>query len=151
MASKLIGNWGAVKNLANNLGKELHSNNSKYLKEEAVEIKEAIQETIYGQTEPWAELKPSTIAQKGSSKKLIETGQLVESIDVTPLDDLTYAITPKGSHSSGLSNSELAMIHEYGTNKVPPRPFVQPTHAKVKPQVEKEVVNIVAKTIKSFK
>lgn len=150
MASKLFGDWKSLKVMSNNLDKDLIKESKAYLKKEADEIKKEVQQTIYSQSGGWQPLKDTTVKEKGSDTILIETGQLVDSIQVEKISDLEYAITPQGNHSSGLSNSELATIHEYGTEKIPPRPFIRPTYDKEVPEVPKEMGAVVKSVINKY-
>lgn len=151
MASRLTGNWKGVIKLTNNLDKDLMANSKDYLKDESKQIQDAIKNVINNQTQNWTPLKSDTVKKKGSSKMLIETGQLVDSITVIPQSDLEYIIAPEGNHSSGLSNSQLAIYHEYGTEKVPPRPFIRPVFEENAPQVVSEMKEIVRETINKYK
>lgn len=40
----------------------------------------------------------------------------------------------KKGRTGGMSNAELASIHEYGLGNVPPRPFIRPPFAQHKPE-----------------
>lgn len=151
MASRLTGNWKGIKLLSQNLDKDLIQNSKEYLNKEAIEIQEEIKDSIYSQSGNWKDLKPKTIKDKGSSDILIETGQLVESIQVNQVNDLKYIIAPEGNHSSGVSNSELAVFHEYGTERIPPRPFIKPIHSVEEPEVHREVSELVGNAINKYK
>ena len=150
MASKLTGNWKGLMSFVNNFDTDVKKENTKYLDDKSKEIKLAIQNTINNQTENWTPLKDETVRRKGSNIILKETGQLVNSIEVTKEGESTYVVSPQGEHSSGLSNSELAMIHEYGTERVPPRPFISPVYEEYQQKVPKEVSTIVGKTIQKY-
>ena len=93
MASKLFGNWKGLQKFTTNFEKDLKNESKGYLSDTSQEIKEAIQDTINGQTESWTPLKPDTIEKKGSSMILKEKGDLVNSIEVTKQSDEVYVIT----------------------------------------------------------
>lgn len=150
MASKLFGNWKGLKKFTTNFDKDLKNESRGFLNDTSQEIKEAIQTTINGQTESWTPLKPDTIEKKGSSMILKEKGDLVNSIEVTKQSDEVYVITPQGSHHSGLSNSQIAIYHEYGTERIPPRPFISPVYEDFKDEVPKEVTEMVGKTVQKY-
>lgn len=150
MSSKLTGSWRELKLFTQNFGADVQQESKKYMNNTSEEIKQAIQDTINLQTEPWVALKHDTVQRKGSSIKLKETGDLVNSIDVTSLGANKYVISPQGQHNSGLSNSEIALIHEYGTEKVPPRPFIQPVYEEYENEVPNDMEKIISKTIKKY-
>lgn len=143
MASKVFGDWGRLKNLAKNLPKDLKQAMEEVNENKANEIQAHMKGIIYNQTEAWPPIKEDTKNRKGSSKALIETGTLVESISVQGSGD-EIVVAPTGSNPSGLSNQELGSIHEYGTEVVPPRPFVSPTYE----QFQEEMPSIYSKTAK---
>ena len=151
MSSKLTGNWKGVIALTSNLDKDLISSSKSYLLRESEELKNKVKDVIQNQTESWTPLAKDTIERKGSDKMLIETGQLLDSIEVVKQSDLEYVITPQGNHSSGISNSQLAMYQEYGTSKIPPRPFFRPVGEENTTQVVEEVKEIVQETINKYK
>lgn len=150
MPSKTFGNWGALKNLCNNLDKNIENQVDKTLDSKALEIREDLVSMIKNQSGGWSPLDEDTIKQKGHSKILIDTGKLVDSIDVQESGD-KHIIAFMGNHSRGLSNSDLALIHEYGTDTIPSRPIVRPIYEKYEKEIPKEISNIVEIEIKKFK
>lgn len=150
MASKVYGDFKNLKALFNNLDKNVVGEVKDYLKEEAYDIKEEIQNSIKSQTGNWQSLAKATVENKGHNKILYETGQLVDSIDVQGSGD-EYVVAPTGQHTHNISNSELAILHEYGTSKMPPRPIFRPVYEKHRNEVPKEVADIVQKEIDKFK
>lgn len=150
MSSKLYGDWSKVSKMFNNLDTDLKKSSTQYMEDKSHEVQQAIKDSINNQTGNWEALKPNTVAKKGSTTILKDTGELVDSIEVIKQDEDTYLVVPQGTHSSGLTNSELAIIHEYGTDKIPPRPFIEPIHAKYKGQVQQGMVKIVKETINKY-
>lgn len=150
MASKTYGDIKSLKNLFNSLDKNVVREVEEYMKNQAYEIKEDIQTSIKSQTGNWTPLDSDTVKAKEHSKILLETGQFVDSIEVTQLGD-DYVISPKGTHSNGISNSDLAKLHEYGTEKMPPRPVFRPVCGEYEKSIPKEVSDIVQREINKFK
>lgn len=62
----------------------------------------------------WAALSPATIERKGHARKLWETGAMYASIGVT-IGDKSAEV---------YSNDWKASFHQYGTVKMPARPFI---------------------------
>jgi phage gpG-like protein len=63
----------------------------------------------------WTPLKPKTIARKSTGDSpLLETGKLRDSIGHVVEGNVGYVGT----------NDPIAPYHEYGTSRIPPRPFL---------------------------
>jgi len=89
----------------------------------ADEAKRVIGTYDYG----WPQLKPETLARKFYDTPLLETGEMRASIEW---------------HTEGLrgfvgSNNDKAVFHEFGTSRIPPRPFLGPAAAEMGAQIEK--------------
>jgi len=96
-------------------------------------------------------LKAATIAAKGSSKALIDNGDMLRSVNVTKLNPLAYFV---GIHRAvktrdGKSMVNLAEVHEYGSKKanIPPRPFLVPSYNAWAYEVQKRFAEMVARDI----
>ena len=98
-------------------------------------------------------LAASTVAAKGSSKALIDHGDLLRSVNVTRLGNLNYFV---GVHRSvtapdGQSMVNIAEIHEFGSKKVknrpPARPFLRPSYNAWRYGVEQRFAQMVARAI----
>lgn len=150
MASKIYGDIKALKRLATSLDKNVVREVKRCMKEQAQEIKEDIQTSIKSQKGNWKPLDSDTIKAKGHNKILLDTGQLVDSITVTENGD-NYVVSPTGTHTGGISNSDLAKLHEYGTENMPPRPIFRPVYNEYEKIVPEEVSDVVIKEIKKFK
>lgn len=148
MASRLKGDWKRIGIAL----KDLHTLPDKLQdlsKQEANYLKTELQNTIKFNRSGGVSLKQSTIDKKGSNIKLQETGELRDSIKVTNVGN-SMVIAPMGVHSSGLTNQELAMIHEYGNSKVPARPFVRPTWERNEDKVKAKFINLVTNELKKY-
>lgn len=150
MASKLVGDWGKISLLVNNLPKDLIPQAEKLQNTEAYRVANDIKSSLLNQTLGHVDIKQTTKDQKGSSKILVETGELANSITVQNLGD-KMLISPQGSHHSGLSANELATIHEYGTETIPPRPFIRPTYEDNKDTVVDNFEDLVKNVIAKYK
>lgn len=150
MPSKVFGDWGKLKKLCNSLDKNIEVEVDKTLESKAEQIQNELISMIENQTGGWTPLDADTVKQKGHSKILYDTGNLVNSIEVLESGD-KHIIAFTGGHDRGLSNSDLAQIHEYGTDTIPSRPIVRPVYERYKGSIPEEVSNIVEKEIKKFK
>jgi len=98
-------------------------------------------------------LAESTKAQKGSSKALIDHGDMLRSVNVTKIDALSYFVgihrSVKGRNGKPMWN--IAEIHEFGskkvTNRPPARPFLRPSYNAWKYDANKRFAEMVAKDI----
>lgn len=80
----------------------------------------------------WEPNAPSTLAQKDGSTPLIETRQMIESVEVkTNEDDLTAVISIADEEGKVLA-------HEYGVpeKNIPPRPILGPTAELVEQEAD---------------
>jgi HK97 gp10 family phage protein len=80
----------------------------------------------------WPQLVQSTQEQRvalgySANEPLLRTGELRDSIGHVVEGDVGYVGT----------NDPVAKYHEYGTSKMPPRPFLAPAVEAVRPKIEK--------------
>lgn len=98
-------------------------------------IKENIEQNAYGFT-----LADSTIKRKGSDTPLVDSGELLDAI-YREGTKVSVEDTPRSD--SGLTNLELAMVHEYGTKDkhIPARPIWRRTYRDFRPVAREKVVS----------
>lgn len=98
-------------------------------------------------------LADSTVKAKGSSKALINHGDLLRSVNVMKVGDLSYFV---GVHRSAVARNgkpmwNIAEIHEFGSKKVknrpPARPFLIPSFNAWAYEAQKRFAEWVAKDI----
>lgn len=95
--------------------------------------------------QPFAKLAESTIARKGSSKALIDTGFLVNSITQRIMKDQAFVgLLRTRTYRGGESVANIGAIMEYGatiehpngaTIIIPPRPFLHPVMQQYREQI----------------
>jgi len=105
--------------------------------------------------QPFAKLAESTIKQKGSSKALIDTGFLINSITHRILRDQAFiGLLKTTTYRDGESVANIGAVMEYGatipmpngtTVILPPRPFLHP----VMRQYRDEIVELYRVAIRS--
>ena len=149
MTVRRFGDWDKAKDLlANNLGHRMSLEIRKATIKNALllvrEIKRGIRSQAPGgqQFPPLAQV---TIDRKGSSKALIDTGFLVNSITQKIMSDRAFVGLLKTSvYGDGESAANIGAIMEYGCTVshpsgavivIPPRPFLHPTMEKYRDQV----------------
>ena len=95
--------------------------------------------------QPFAKLADSTIARKGSSKALIDTGFLIHSITHRILRDRAFVGLLKTTvYRDGESVANIGAVMEYGatipmpngtTVIIPPRPFLHPVMVQYRDEI----------------
>jgi len=79
-------------------------------------------------------LSPQTIRRKGSSKALIDRGDLIRSVNVSDFEGgkvIFVGVNRQEQDSEGNMLEDIAATHEYGSGpsaspQIPPRPFLRP-------------------------
>lgn len=89
---------------------------------------------------------PTTIRQKGSSKTLVDTSEMVGHV--------THRQTTEGGQiigEIGIFDPEVAKrarYNEYGTRDIPARPFLRPAFDETAPKAAEEMANEIWDQIK---
>lgn len=150
MASKIYGDWAKVKKFTRNFPQTLKASLDEAEAKEAEEVRQAITDAIIGQELSHAPLKPDTIRRKGHSDILVDTGAFAHSFTVEDYggDKIIY---PKGNTDTGITMAELAIYHEYGTRKMPPRPTIRPVYEKMKGEVQEDLIEVVENEINKYR
>lgn len=132
--SKMTGDWTKLQAKLNDISKgKIKDDMEEQLQDSANDLKEAMQQYIRGQEGNWQPLAQATIDKKHDDTILIETGEMVDSIEVTSQGEDQYVIS-----ATGQRNQEILKYHEYGTSRMVARPVVRPVFEKEKGNVEAE-------------
>lgn len=89
--------------------------------------------TIFDETENWEPLHPMTVALKGHSDILLDTDDMVESIDWKKKGKY---VTIGVHDDAGSKNVVKALVHEHGNEHVPERSFIMSTWDREKKEVK---------------
>jgi hypothetical protein len=149
MGAKRFGNWDKAKaKLANNPGARLANAIRLATIKNAILLVREIKRGIRSQApggKPFVELAASTILRKGSSKALIDTGFLLNSITQRIMADRAFVGLLKGTvNKDGEDMVNIGAVMEYGATinhpngaviVIPPRPFLHPVMEKYRDQV----------------
>lgn len=150
MSCKIYGDWNKLKKFVRNFDKDLIPKAHELTQKEGNRVANEIKEALFSQSYPHVDIKQETKDRKGSSKILIDTGELANSIVATPVGEKSL-VAPQGGHNSELSAKELATIHEYGTEDIPARPFFRPAYEENKNKIGEHFEVLVDDTIAKYK
>ena len=138
MSLQLTGDWNKAGVLLKNLAVKLKPAFEAQLWEDGQFVLEKMRGHIDDQDLNWTPLAERTVALKGGDTTIyVETGQLRNGLTVRRIKSSTKGSTifvgasPWKRHEGGMKMSDLLIWLEYGTDKIPPRPLVQPTIEEV--------------------
>lgn len=139
MSLQLTGDWNKAGLYMKNLAVKLKPAFEAQLYEDGEFVLEVMKDHIDNQDLNWTPLAERTVELKGGDTTIyVETGQLKDGLVVRRIKSSTKGSTifvgasPWKRHEGGMKMSELMIWLEYGTDKIPPRPLVQPTIEEVK-------------------
>ena len=139
MSLTLTGDWNRAGVYMRNLAVKLKPAFEAQLYEDGQFVLEKMRSHIDSQDLDWTPLAERTIELKGGDDTIyVETGSLKSGLTVRRVKSSTKGSTifigasPWKRHEGGMKMSELMIWLEYGTDKIPPRPLVQPTIEEVK-------------------
>ena len=139
MNLEMTGDWNKAGLYLRNLAVKLKPAFEAQLWEDGQMVLEKMQGHIDSQDLNWTPLAERTVELKGGDTTIyVETGQLRDGLTVRRIKSAVKGSTifigasPWKRHSSGMKMSELMIWLEYGTDKIPPRPLVEPTIEEVK-------------------
>lgn len=129
----LTGDWAKAARILNTAPARMERVFDRALMQEAQWFRRKVVQGIRAQApggRRFAPLKPATIAAKGSSKALIDTGALIGSIKTQRAGNgaVFVGVLRTARSSTGGKLADIAAIHEYGAPAagIVPRPFLQP-------------------------
>lgn len=138
MTLKMTGDWNKAGLHLSNLAVKLKPAFQAQFDEDGKFVLEKMQSHIDKQDLSWTPLAESTIEMKGGDDTiLVETGQLRNGLSVRRIKSSVKGSTifvgasPWKRHEGGMKLSDLLIWLEYGTDKMPPRPLVEPTVQEV--------------------
>lgn len=135
----MTGDWQRAESCLHNLSIKMYPAFVAQLKEDGEYVLEKLQGHIDSQDLGWTPLSPITVELKGGDTTImVETGDLRGSLSVVPIKSskngstIFVGASNAKTHNSGLRLDTLMIWLEYGTDKMPPRPLMQPTYEEVK-------------------
>lgn len=138
MSLTLTGDWNRAGLFMKTLAVKLRPAFEAQLMEDGEFVLQKMQDHIDSQDLDWTPLSERTIELKGGDDTIyVETGALRNGLTVRRVKSSTKGSTifvgasPWKRHDGGMKMSDLLIWLEYGTDKIPPRPLVQPTIEEV--------------------
>lgn len=138
MSLNLTGDWNKAGVYMKSLAVKLKPAFEAQLWEDGQLVLEKMRGHIDNQDLSWTPLSERTIELKGGDDTIyVETGQLRNGLTVRRIKSSAKGSTifvgasPWKRHNGGMKMSDLLIWLEYGTDKIPPRPLVQPTIEEV--------------------
>ena len=135
---QMTGDWNRAGLYMRNLAIKLKPAFEAQLYEDGKFVLEKMQGHIDNQDLDWTPLAQRTVELKGGDTTIyVETGQLRDGLTVRRIKSSVKGSTifigasPWKRHNSGAKMSDLMIWLEYGTDKIPPRPLIQPTIEEV--------------------
>ena len=151
----LTGDWNKAGVYLRNLAVKLKPSFEAQLWEDGQFVLQKIQEHIDNQDLNWTPLADRTIELKGGDDTIyVETGQLRDGLTVRRIKSsvkgstLFIGASPWKKHDSGMSMSDLMIWLEYGTDKIPPRPLIEPTIEEVEDILKEHWEDLMKELIK---
>lgn len=139
LSLQMTGDWNKAGLHLKNLAVKLKPTFEAQLYEDGEFVLEVMRDHIDNQDLDWTPLAERTVELKGGDSTIyVETGQLRDGLVVRRIKSSTSGSTifigasPWKRHEGGMKMSDLMIWLEYGTDKLPPRPLVQPTIEEVK-------------------
>lgn len=136
---KMTGDWNRAGLYLQNLAVKLKPAFGGQLYSDGELVLDTMRSHIDNQDLSWTPLSDRTVELKGGDTTIyVQTGQLKDGLVVRRIKSSTKGSTifvgasPWKRHDGGMKMSDLMIWLEYGTDKIPPRPLVQPTIDEVK-------------------
>lgn len=154
MSLQLRGDWNRAGVYLKNLAVKLKPAFEAQIWEDGQFVLEKMRGHIDDQDLNWTPLAERTVELKGGDTTIyIETGQLKNGLTVRRIKSTAKGSTifigasPWKRHEGGMKMSELMIWLEYGTDKIPPRPLVQPTIDEVEDILKKNWKSLMKELI----
>lgn len=155
LSLQLSGDWNRAGIYMRNLAVRLKPAFEAQLYEDGEFVLEIMKDHIDSQDLSWTPLAERTVELKGGDTTIyVETGQLKNGLVVRRIKSSSKGSTifvgasPWKRHEGGMKMSELMIWLEYGTDKLPPRPLVQPTFEEVKDLLKDHWEDLMKELIK---
>lgn len=155
LSLQLRGDWNRAGVYLRSLAVKLKPAFEAQLWEDGQLVLEKMRGHIDDQDLNWTPLAQRTVELKGGDTTIyVETGQLRNGLTVRRIKSSAKGSTifigasPWKRHEGGMKMSDLMIWLEYGTDKIPPRPLVQPTIEEVEDLLKKNWKDLMKELLK---
>lgn len=155
MTLKMTGDWNRAGLYLQNLAVKLRPAFEGQLYEDGELVLETMRGHIDRQDLSWTPLAERTVELKGGDTTIyVETGALKDGLVVRQIKSsvkgstLFIGASPWKRHDGGMKMSDLMIWLEYGTDKIPPRPLVQPTIEEVEKIIKDNWVDLMKELVR---
>jgi len=116
MTRRLVGDWDKAQRRLSQMLSLMEKNIRAATKKNAQSLRDEIKRTIAQGRSEWPANAPLTIAAKGSSRPLVDHGDLMNSFKDIPLSPTMYfvGVPPGKKNESGIDMAGIAEVHEFG-------------------------------------
>lgn len=145
MNPNTYGDWEKAFKILNGMPDLVRRNMERATKRNGQDLRDEIKCTIRDTDPSWPELKAETKKRKGSSKPLIDKGDLLASIKdwfINPF--LGFVGVKKGVKGrEGQDMVNIGAVHEFGSEKanIPQRSFIRSTFERIKERLWQRYVD----------
>ncbi len=155
MSLTLTGDWNRAGAYMRNLAVSLKPAFEAQLWEDGQLVLKTMRGHIDNQDLNWTPLAERTVELKGGDDTIyVETGELKNGLTVRRIKSSTKGSTifvgasPWKRHKGGMKMSELMLWLEVGTDKIPPRPLIEPTIKEVEDLLKKNWKGLMKELLK---
>ena len=155
LSLQMTGDWNKAGLYLKNLAVRLKPAFEAQLHEDGEFVLQKMRDHIDSQDLNWTPLSERTIELKGGDDTIyVETGALRDGLIVRRIKSSVKGSTifvgasPWKHHEGGMKMSDLMIWLEYGTDKIPPRPLVQPTIEEVEDILKKHWEDLMKELVK---
>lgn len=156
---KLTGDWKRAGIYLKNLSTKLTPAFQAQFYEDGEFVLDVMKSHIINQDLSWTPLAERTIELKGGDDTIyIETGRLLDGLTVRRIKSSNTGSTifvgaspwktHKNPRGAEVKMSDLMIWLEYGTDKMPPRPLIQPTYNEVSDLLHKHWKELMTVLVK---
>lgn len=145
MGYQATGDWNKAYRTLQGLNRAIRTNSELASRANGIALRDAMKRKILvEQPSEWPELKPATIARKGSSKKLINHADLVNSINDITIGTMIFVGVPRTARNQdGESLTNIAAVQVFGSEKqnIPPRDFMFTTAREMNAWMKEQMLD----------
>ncbi len=150
-----FGQWNQAINILQFMNKRMDDNMETVTRQNAITLRDETKNTI-AETDPdWPELMPQTIQRKGSSKPLVDHGDLLASIKDTNINkhEAFVGVNKGVENKDGTEIVDIARVQEFGDDNlgIPARSFIYSTFLRIREFLASRYIESCKATLRGLK